>query len=65
MLAQGNTEFSFRVIDPAEPPKYRSRPDRLLIVVVGTLLGIVLGVLVVLVSQAGNVLRQAIDPNDI
>jgi uncharacterized protein involved in exopolysaccharide biosynthesis len=32
MLARVNTEFAFRIIDPAQPPNYRSRPRRTQIV---------------------------------
>lgn len=39
MLARGNEEFSFRIIDNAEAPKNRARPRRTLIVAVATLLG--------------------------
>lgn len=52
MLARGNAEFSFRVIDPAEPPKYRVSPKRTLIVLIGTLLGGLIAVFFVLVRHA-------------
>jgi uncharacterized protein involved in exopolysaccharide biosynthesis len=39
MLAKGNPEFSFRVIDPATPPRRRSEPRRAFIVIATTLLG--------------------------
>jgi uncharacterized protein involved in exopolysaccharide biosynthesis len=52
MLARGNEEFAFRVIDAAEVPKVPSRPKRTLIVVIGTLLGGVLGVLSAFVASA-------------
>ena len=45
MLARGNQEFAFRVIDAASPPKERVRPKRALIAVLGTILGGVLAVL--------------------
>lgn len=44
MLARGNEEFAFRVIDTASAPKIRTRPKRTLIVVLGTMLGILLAV---------------------
>jgi uncharacterized protein involved in exopolysaccharide biosynthesis len=44
MLARGNEEFAFRVIDAASPPKERVRPKRALIAVVGTILGGMLAV---------------------
>jgi len=58
MLARGETEFSFRVIDSAEPPKYKSKPNRGQIIVLAAILGSLLGSLIVLArktlaSQAG------------
>jgi uncharacterized protein involved in exopolysaccharide biosynthesis len=52
MLARGNEEFAFRVIDAASPPKERVRPKRALIAVVGTMLGGMLAVLIVFLSHA-------------
>jgi len=52
MLARGNEEFAFRVIDAASPPKERVRPKRALIAVVGTMLGGMLAVFIVLMSHA-------------
>lgn len=54
MLARGSEEFAFRVVDPAVPPKYRARPKRTVIAVVGTLLGGMLGLFVVLVAHAAR-----------
>jgi uncharacterized protein involved in exopolysaccharide biosynthesis len=39
MLARGNAEFAFRVVDAAQAPKRRSRPQRLLIIAGSLLLG--------------------------
>lgn len=58
MLARGNEEFAFRVIDPAEPPKLRSRPNRTLIVLVAGLLGGMLSVLIVFATHAVRTLRR-------
>lgn len=52
MLARGNHEFAFRVIDAAQPPKFRSRPQRAFVVVIGTLAGGFLGFLWVFISNA-------------
>lgn len=52
MLARGNKEFAFRVIDGAVPPKQRIRPKRALIAVVGTMLGGMLAILGVLLLHA-------------
>ncbi len=54
MLAKGNEEFAFKIVDPAVAPKERVRPKRTLIAIVGTLLGGLLGAFVVLVSRTGR-----------
>jgi uncharacterized protein involved in exopolysaccharide biosynthesis len=48
MLARGNDEFSFRVIDSAVVPDSPSRPNRRLMVIVATLFGGVIAVFFVL-----------------
>jgi uncharacterized protein involved in exopolysaccharide biosynthesis len=52
MLAKGNEEFAFRVIDRAHVPKIRFWPNRKLIVVLATFLGGMLAVLFVLGRHA-------------
>ena len=52
MLARGNEDFAFRIVDGASPPRQRERPKRALIVVIGTLLGGALGVFSVLIAHA-------------
>jgi uncharacterized protein involved in exopolysaccharide biosynthesis len=52
MLARGNEEFAFRVIDAASPPKERVRPKRALIAVMGTVLGGLLAVFGVFLLHA-------------
>lgn len=54
LLAEGNAEFSFRVVDPAQVPKQRARPRRGLIVVVATVAGGMLAVLFVLIRNAAG-----------
>lgn len=44
MLARGNDEFAFRVIDPAEVPNMPARPRRALIVALGLVLGLAFGI---------------------
>jgi uncharacterized protein involved in exopolysaccharide biosynthesis len=44
-LAQVSEEYAFTVIDPAVPPEEKVRPKRLLIVVLGFVLGVVVSVL--------------------
>jgi uncharacterized protein involved in exopolysaccharide biosynthesis len=55
MLARGNEEFAFRVIDTSGPPKKRVWPKRMLILVLGTALGGTLSIILVLL---GRTLRQ-------
>jgi len=52
MLARGNEEFAFKVIDRAVPPKQRDAPKRALISIVSLLAGGFLGLLVVFVRKA-------------
>jgi uncharacterized protein involved in exopolysaccharide biosynthesis len=47
MLARGNEEFSFRVIDPAMTPKERFKPRRTLIVVLAALAGLMMSTVMV------------------
>jgi len=51
MLARGNQEFAFRVVDRAAIPKWRSRPKRTLLVCVATLGGGFFAVVVVLLMR--------------
>jgi uncharacterized protein involved in exopolysaccharide biosynthesis len=52
MLARGNEEFAFRIIDRAQVPKVRSRPRRTLTVVLATFVGGMVSVLLVLVRHS-------------
>lgn len=58
MLAQGDDEFAYRVLDPAVVPERKAKPHRLLIVVAGFLAG---GVLAVLLALALGPSRREID----
>lgn len=51
MLARGNEEFAFRIIDTAQPPRDRASPNRSLVVILGTLVGGILGVSWVLIGS--------------
>ena len=51
MLAQVRPEYVFKTIDPAVVPELKSKPKRALICVLGTLLGGMLSVLIVLVRH--------------
>jgi uncharacterized protein involved in exopolysaccharide biosynthesis len=39
MVARGNEEYAFRVIDKAYPPKRRFKPDRVMLVLTGGIIG--------------------------
>ena len=51
MLAQVRPEYVFKTIDPAVVPEEKSKPSRALICVLGTLLGGMLGVVIVLIRH--------------
>lgn len=52
MLARGNEEFAFKVIDRAVPPKQRDAPKRSLITIMSFLAGGFLGILVVFIRKS-------------
>jgi uncharacterized protein involved in exopolysaccharide biosynthesis len=61
MVARGSQEFAFRVVDRANPPKWRSRPKRTLLVCVATLGGGIFAVALVFLMyawQQGAPVRQ-------
>ena len=52
MLARGNEDFAFRIIDKASPPRERVRPMRALIAIVGTLFGGMIAVIALLMAHS-------------
>lgn len=54
MLAKGNEEFAFKIVDPAVAPRQRERPKRALTAIIGTILGGLLGIFIVLVGHSGR-----------
>lgn len=54
MLAEVSKEYVLKTIDPANAPEEKSKPNRGLIVVLGTMLGGILSVLVVLIRYFNN-----------
>jgi len=52
MLARGNAEFAFRIIDRAEVPRLKSKPRGTVLVVLAMLLGGMLSVLMVFFREA-------------
>lgn len=54
MLAKGNEEFAFKIVDPAVAPRERVRPKRALTAIIGTILGGLLGIFIVLVGHSGR-----------
>ena len=51
MLAEVRQEYVFKTIDPAVAPEEKSKPSRALICILGTLLGGILGVFIVLIRH--------------
>jgi LPS O-antigen subunit length determinant protein (WzzB/FepE family) len=49
MLTKVSAEYVLKTIDPAQVPEKKSGPKRALIVVLGTILGIILSIIVVLI----------------
>ena len=54
MLAEASPEFAFDSVSPSMVPEVKSQPKRSLICILGTLLGGMLSVLVVLVMHYGR-----------
>ncbi|MDF4782063.1 GNVR domain-containing protein, partial [Vibrio parahaemolyticus] len=52
MLAEVQDEFIFKTVDPAVVPELKSSPNRALICVIGTLLGGILGMIIILVNYS-------------
>ncbi len=52
MLAEVNQEYVFKTLDPAVVPEEKAKPKRALIVVLGSVLGAMAGVMLVLVRYA-------------
>jgi uncharacterized protein involved in exopolysaccharide biosynthesis len=55
LLARGNEEYAFKVIDKAVEPKKRARPQRVTLVLIAALAG---GLLSLMLIMAGHLLRQ-------
>lgn len=51
MLAKASPEYLFKTLDPAVVPELKAKPKRALIAVLGTMLGGMLGVLIVLIRH--------------
>jgi uncharacterized protein involved in exopolysaccharide biosynthesis len=54
MLARGNDEYSFRVVDRAATPKWRARPKRVPVVILGTAAGGLLAVFLAVMRGRGR-----------
>jgi hypothetical protein len=65
MLAEVSLEYVLKTIDPANAPEEKAKPKRALIVVLGTMLGGILSVLIVLVSYFSNKDNKGINKDDI
>ncbi len=60
MVARGKKEFAFRVVDRAEIPKWRVKPQRTILVVLGFILGLMLSVIYVFLMQSVRRARRRI-----
>jgi uncharacterized protein involved in exopolysaccharide biosynthesis len=58
MLAKGNEEFAFKVIDKASPPKKQSSPRPVLITLLSGILGSLLGAMYVLLRHYRRAVKQ-------
>jgi uncharacterized protein involved in exopolysaccharide biosynthesis len=52
MIAKGNREYSFKILDRADVPKYPSWPKRPIIVAAGGLIGAALAAFIVFLRDA-------------
>lgn len=59
MLAEGQVDYAFRVVDPAIPPLKRARPKRTLIVVMATGMGLFLGLMFAFVQHGRTMHARA------
>ena len=57
MVARGNLEFAFRVIDDAHPPEEQDKPKRLVGIVLGILGGGIMGMLAVYLRHVFGMIR--------
>ena len=62
MLAQAQVEYIFKVVDPAVVAEEKSKPKRALIAVLGTLLGGMLGVMLVFIRHFATANSVSDDP---
>jgi uncharacterized protein involved in exopolysaccharide biosynthesis len=51
MLADGRSEYAFRVIDPGVPPEVRSRPQLILVLLISLALGLAVGCTIAFVRE--------------
>jgi uncharacterized protein involved in exopolysaccharide biosynthesis len=65
MLAEVSLEYVLKTIDPANAPEEKAKPNRALIVVLGTMLGGILSMLIVLVRYFSNKGNKGNNKDDI
>jgi uncharacterized protein involved in exopolysaccharide biosynthesis len=54
MLARGNDEYAFKILDPATAPEKPSSPQKLIWILVGMFGGLLMSAFIVLVRSAGK-----------
>lgn len=59
MLARGSAEYSFRFVDRAGEPKWRSKPNRPLVAILGTLAGGLLAMIVAFMRHSSRQRKAA------
>jgi uncharacterized protein involved in exopolysaccharide biosynthesis len=59
LLARGNDEFAFKVVDRAVAPRKRVWPQRILVVISSSILGLLVSIIVVVVRQNSRDRRTA------
>ena len=59
MVAEASPDYAFVAVSPSMVPEEKSKPSRALICILGTLLGGVLGVLIVLIRQSKQLKPEA------
>lgn len=64
MYVKANPEYAFKVLDPADIPEEKAKPKRALMVLLGTLLGGMLGVMIVLLRHALSRKKSSADQHN-
>lgn len=58
MLAEGREEYVFKIIDPPVVPEVRSKPNRIIICIIGAMLGIMICTLMVMFKYYSDTIKK-------